>query len=79
MRTSLSKWGNSLAFRVPKDMAEAAGFAEGSPLEMTLEGGALVIKPTRKKYDLTEMLKEIEGKEWPDFDFDDPPRGSEVW
>jgi antitoxin MazE len=76
MRVILSKWGNSLAFRVPKDVAELAGFQEGEALELTLDGQSSVV--SKKRYSLEEMLKDMEGKEWPPLIFDDPPRGSEI-
>jgi len=76
MRVTLSKWGNSLAFRVPKDVAELAGFEEGQALELTLDGQSIVL--SKKRYDLSEMLKEMEGKKWPPLMFDDPPVGSEI-
>jgi antitoxin MazE len=76
MRVTLSKWGNSLAFRVPKDVAELAGFQEGEALELTLDGQSIVV--SKKRYSLEEMLKDMEGKEWPALIFDDPPRGSEI-
>lgn len=77
MRTSLSKWGNSLAFRVPKEMAEAAGFQEGAALELTLEDGAIVVR--KKLYDIKELVEDMKGKELHPLIFDDPPRGSEIW
>jgi antitoxin MazE len=76
MRVTLSKWGNSLAFRVPKDVAELAGFQEGEALELTLDGPSITL--SRKRYSLEDMLKEMEGKEWPPLELDDPPRGSEI-
>jgi antitoxin MazE len=77
MRASLSKWGNSLAVRIPKDVAELAGFREGEALEMTLRNGHIILG--KKRYDLKEMLKDMEGKDWGPLEFDDPPRGSEIW
>lgn len=78
MRVTLSKWGNSLAVRVPKDVAELAGFLEGQPLELTVEGHSVILRKP-KRYTLEELLKDAEGKEWHPLEFDDPPRGSEIW
>ncbi len=77
MRVILSKWGNSLAFRLPKDIAELAGFQKGQALELTLDGQSIVIR--RPVPSLDEMIKDMEGKEWHPLDFDDAPRGSEIW
>jgi antitoxin MazE len=57
MKTRVQKWGNSLAVRLPKSFAEDLGFAENSPAEMSLEDGALVIKPDRDRiWDLDALL-----------------------
>ena len=77
MRVILSKWGNSLALRVPKDVAELAGFQEGQALELTLEGQSIVL--SKKRYDIDEMVRDMEGKELHPLMFDDPPVGSEIW
>jgi antitoxin MazE len=76
MRVTLSKWGNSLALRVPKDVAELAGFQEGQALELTLDGKSIVL--SKKRYDIDEMVRDMEGKEWPPLEFDDAPVGSEI-
>jgi antitoxin MazE len=76
MHVTLSKWGNSLALRVPKDVAELAGFQEGQALELTLDGQTIVLR--KKRYDIKEMVKDLEGKELHPLEFD-PPRGSEIW
>ncbi len=36
VETKLSKWGNSLAIRIPAAMAKDAGLAEGDQLELKL-------------------------------------------
>jgi len=60
MSMIVSKWGNSLALRLPKHLAEGAGLSEGSPVELRLERGELVIGKARvrgKRYKLSEPLK----------------------
>ena len=57
MKTSVQKWGNSLAVRIPKSFAEEMGVGNNAPVEMSLEEGALVIKPDRDKaWDLGSLL-----------------------
>jgi antitoxin MazE len=57
MKTRIQKWGNSLAVRIPKSYAEDLGLADNSPAEMSLEDGAIVIKPDRDKvWDLDALL-----------------------
>ena len=57
MKTRIQKWGNSLAVRIPKSFAEELGFEDGSPAEMSLDDGALVIKPDKDRvWDLGTLL-----------------------
>ena len=77
MRASLTKWGNSLALRVPKEIAASVGLREGAPLDLTVENGALVLR--RRRYDLDELVAAMAGKDQPLMELDDEPRGSEVW
>jgi len=39
----LAKWGNSLAVRIPKDVAEELGFAEGDDLRMEVGAGDTIL------------------------------------
>ena len=45
MKTYIRRWGNSLALRIPKALALEIGLGEDAPVELTLEGGRLVIVP----------------------------------
>jgi len=60
MKTSVQKWGNSLAVRIPKSFAAALGLGNNAPVEMALEDGALVIKPDKASaWDLDALLAEV--------------------
>ena len=56
METKAVKWGNSLAFRIPKALAKECGLAESALADISLRGGEIVIRPLRKKYVLSELL-----------------------
>lgn len=57
MKIRVQKWGNSLGVRIPRSFAEEMNFEDGSPAEMSLEDGAIVIKPDRDKvWDLDALL-----------------------
>jgi len=62
MRTQFTKWGNSLAVRIPKAMAETIAAANGTPATITVENGALVLRPTAPSYSLDELVKGITAK-----------------
>lgn len=76
MRASVAKWGNSLAVRLPKDAVEAIGLREGAALDLTVQDGALTLRPRR--WDIKTLVARIDGPP-PPLEFDDAPRGSEVW
>lgn len=60
--TTVQKWGNSLAIRIPKDVVERIAIQQGSELEMTVvddERITLVPKHQPKKYKLEELLARI--------------------
>lgn len=63
MKTHVQKWGNSLAVRIPKSFAKSLRLGTESPVEMSLEEGALVIKPDRDKaWDLDSLLAAVTGE-----------------
>jgi antitoxin MazE len=58
--TSVQKWGNSLALRIPKAYAEETHIHHGSSVDLSLQEGNLVITPVRKKtVTLEELLADI--------------------
>lgn len=60
MKTTAQKWGNSLAIRVPKRVAEEAGLQEKDAVEIEVRRGTLVVRPhLRRVYRLEDLLKRI--------------------
>jgi antitoxin MazE len=45
MTMRIARWGNSLAVRLPKAVAEQAGLDEGTQVDVAVEGGRLVVTP----------------------------------
>lgn len=45
MEATVARWGNSLALRIPKHLAQEAGLAEHAHVRISFEEGALVIRP----------------------------------
>lgn len=60
MATTVQKWGNSLAIRIPKDVAERVEIQQGSEMEIKVVGKegtiTLVPKKQQRKYSLDELL-----------------------
>jgi antitoxin MazE len=42
--TQIVKWGNSLAIRIPKPVAEEAGVSEGDPITIEAEKGSIRLR-----------------------------------
>jgi len=60
MKTTAQKWGNSLAIRVPKRVAEEAGLREKDSVDIEVHEGTLVVRPhLRRVYQLEDLLKRI--------------------
>ncbi len=80
MTTQLSKWGHSLALRVPKAAANSAGLREGDKLSVTVEQeGVLVLRAVRRKYSLDQLVAGITKKNRHDEIDWGRPSGKEVW
>lgn len=80
METTVSKWGNSLAVRIPRSLAREAQLAEGDSLTMDMDAeGRIVMSSARKTYKLSELVAGITPKnlhraiDW------GKPEGKEIW
>ena len=57
MHVRVQKWGNSLAVRIPKPLAEDADVKEGTVLNLAVSDGKVVATPiARRKLSLKQML-----------------------
>ena len=57
--TQISRWGNSLALRLPKSVAREAQLDEGDKVDVSVRNGAIVIRPSRPTYSLDELVAKI--------------------
>lgn len=60
--TQLSKWGNSLGLRLPKSVAREAQLDEGDTVQLSVDNGTIVIRPSRPRYSLDELVSRITPK-----------------
>jgi len=61
--TQLGRWGNSLALRIPKAVAQDAQLREGELVTVTVASeGGLVIKAARRKVQLRQLVSRITAK-----------------
>lgn len=79
MSTVVSKWGNSLAIRIPRQLAENLNLYEGTEVELKLQEDHLSVKAKRKKYTLEELCASVkDGNQHELIDFGKPV-GEEIW
>jgi antitoxin MazE len=53
------KWGNSLAVRIPKPVAEAAGVREGDPIVIEADEGHIKVRRRERVPTLKELVAQI--------------------
>ncbi|MBI1974887.1 MAG: AbrB/MazE/SpoVT family DNA-binding domain-containing protein [Parcubacteria group bacterium] len=80
MTTKIQKWGNSLAVRLPKNLARALSFRAGTPVSIKQEWWGVRIVPKKTpEPTLEELVAQItpenryEKIDW------GPRRGNEIW
>jgi antitoxin MazE len=77
--TQVSRWGNSLGVRLPKSVAREARVDAGDTVQVSVDDGAIVIRPSRPRYSLDELVGRITARnrhtetDW------GGPAGHEVW
>ena len=60
MNTTVQKWGNSLALRIPRSVAKDIHLQQGSVVNITLIAGKIVVKPSRQRhYALAQLLRGV--------------------
>ena len=80
MKTTVQKWGNSLALRIPSAFAKEIQVRQGSEVELTVEKDRLIVKPTMwRKLSLAQMLKGVTKENRPSEIDWGAPVGREIW
>jgi antitoxin MazE len=80
VKTQVAKWGNSMAVRIPKTVAEGAKLRPGDNLELSVEGsGTVMIRKKKGASKLKDLIREITAAnlhaetDW------GAPEGKELW
>jgi antitoxin MazE len=79
MKSQIGRWGNSLAIRIPKYIADELSWGVNDEVNCRLEKGQLIVEPIQKfpRYSLSELLsQELEME--PEIDWGKPV-GEEEW
>jgi antitoxin MazE len=77
MRARVSKWGNSLAIRLPQAAVKSLHVHEGEQVELSIREDRLEIRAARPRYRLADLLREITPDNQPEA-MDFPPVGDEA-
>jgi antitoxin MazE len=80
MNTKVHKWGNSLAVRIPKIVADEVGIYEETSVELDNIDGKIVISPSvKRKYELDTLLSKVKKNNIHRETDTDDPTGKEEW
>ena len=80
MTATIQKWGDSLAVRLPQQLADDAQLGEGREVELVQTEEGLLLKAKRKvRYKLDDLLAGVTPENvHPETDWG-PARGKEAW
>ena len=77
--STVAKWGNSLAIRIPKNIADKINLKEGSSIAIDVNDNNIVITPKKPKYTLEELLADTSSEDFDgEYDWGEPV-GEEIW
>ena len=80
MKTTIQKWGNSYAVRIPKSFIKEVGLEYRTNIELTLEDGKLIIQPVPDEVlTLKELLAGVKAENLHASIGTDEPIGDEAW
>jgi antitoxin MazE len=80
MRARVSRWGNSLAIRLPKAAVASLHVREGEPVDLVIQGDTLMIRAERPHYTLEQLVAAMRPEDEPEIidDVKAPPAGDEL-
>ena len=79
MRARVSRWGNSLAIRIPAAVTQEVQLDNGSMVELSVEQGRLLVTPVRQAYRLEDLVGGITDENRHDETDWGAPVGNETW
>ena len=77
MQARVSKWGNSLAIRLPRAAVKSLRVQEGEQVELSINGDRLEIRAARPRYRLADLIRQITPENQPE-PMEFPPVGEEA-
>ena len=80
MEVKVSKWGNSLAVRIPSGLARSVDLKAGADLEIGESDGCIVLRPLRRgRYKLDALVSQITDESIHEEIESEGPVGREEW
>ncbi len=80
MKSTVQKWGNSLAIRIPKSFATEIGLSQGTEINLVLFENKIQIEPIKKKkFTLDELLSQVTEENIHKEVDTGTPVGKEIW
>ena len=77
-KAQIVKWGNSLAIRIPKPVAEKAGVTEGDPIVLEAASGQIKLVLSQRVPSLKELVAQITPENRCEEIRSGPERGKEI-
>jgi antitoxin MazE len=80
MKSTVQKWGNSLAIRIPKSFATEIDLSQGAEIDLVLFENKIQIEPIKKKnLTLDELLSQVTEENIHGEVDTGAPVGKEIW
>lgn len=79
MLAKVQKWGNSLAVRLPKALADEVDVQLDTPVEISVRDHEIVLRPIVGKYHLDELLSQVTADNRHGETPVNGPVGREIW
>ena len=79
MNTTVQKWGNSLAIRIPSGFAKEMGLAKDIDVTMKIDSKKLIISPRKNDLKLSNLLRKVEKSNIHEEVKSGKKHGKEIW
>ena len=81
MTTTIKRWGNSAAVRIPRNVLSQVKLEEGSDVEIIIsKEGEITLRAVRKRKSIQELFADYDGGVLNTEEIDwGKPQGDEVW
>jgi antitoxin MazE len=81
LTTTIARWGNSAAVRIPRHILSQANLEEGADVEILLsKEGEITLRAVRKRKSIQELFADYDGGFFQTEEIDwGEPQGNEEW